>query len=102
MSKRARLPHITDVEVRPPYGLHLSFDDGLVRDVDLSDDLWGPMFEPLKDPSFFAKVAVEHGSVVWPNGVDLDPLVLHGDLDPATPRPDRQPTARAQRVGVPA
>lgn len=35
------------------------------------------------DPAFFAQVAVEHGTVVWPNGVDLDPLVLHGDFEPA-------------------
>jgi hypothetical protein len=48
------------------------------------------MFEPLKDPAFFARVSVEHGTVVWPNGVDLDPLVLHGDLMPATSRAERQ------------
>jgi len=36
-----------------------------------------------KDPAFFATVTVDHGSVAWPNGVDLDPLVLRGDLEPA-------------------
>jgi hypothetical protein len=41
--------------------------------------LWGPVFEPLRDPDFFAQVTVDHGTVVWPNGVDLDPVVLHGD-----------------------
>jgi len=69
--------------VRPPDGLCLVFDDGVVRGVDLADELWGPMFEPLKDPAFFATVTVDHGSVAWPNGVDLDPLVLRGDLEPA-------------------
>jgi hypothetical protein len=77
------------VEVRPPHGLHLSFDDGLIRDVDLADELWGPVFEPLKDPAFFARVSVGHGTVVWPNGVDLDPLVLRGDFEPATCRSER-------------
>ena len=43
------------------------------------------MFEPLKDPASFAKVYVDHGTVVWPNGLDLDPLVLHGDFDPERP-----------------
>jgi hypothetical protein len=25
------------------------------------------------------------GTVTWPNGADLDPLVLHGDFEPASP-----------------
>lgn len=81
--KTLRIPKVTDVEVLPPYGLRLTFDDGVVREVDLADELWGPMFEPLKDPAFFARVTIDHGTVAWPNGLDLDPLVLHGDLEPA-------------------
>jgi Protein of unknown function (DUF2442) len=89
MKKIARIPRVTRVEVRPPYGLHLTFDDGVTRDVELADDLWGPMFEPLKDPAFFAQVSIDHGTVVWPNGLDLDPLVLHGDFKPAARRAER-------------
>jgi Protein of unknown function (DUF2442) len=90
MKKAARIPKVVDVNVEPPYGLRVSFDDGVTRDVDLSEDLWGPVFEPLKDPAFFAKAFVDRGTVAWPNGVDLDPLVLHGDAEPAKgsiPRP---------------
>lgn len=87
MKKISRIPRVSEVRVRPPYGLTLTFDDGLVRDVDLAGDLWGPMFEPLQDPSYFAKVRAEHGTVVWPNGLDLDPLVLHGDAEPAEAEP---------------
>ena len=90
MKKIARIPRVTAVEVLPPYGLRLTFDDGLRRDVDLAGELWGPMFEPLKDPEFFAEVIVDHGTVAWPNGVDLDPLVLHGDFEPATSEAERQ------------
>jgi len=86
MKKIQQIPHVISVEVVPPYGLRLGFDDGLERVVDLARDLWGPMFEPLKDPEYFAKVIVDHGTVAWPNGLDLDPLVLHGDFEPA-PRP---------------
>ena len=92
MKKLTKIPRVTAVEVHPPYGLHLSFDDGLTRDVDLADELWGPMFEPLKEPALFAQVFVDHGTVVWPNGADLDPLVLHGDFSPAATHPE-------QRVG---
>jgi len=90
MKKIAKIPRVTAVEVIPPHALRLTFDDGLTRDVDLADELWGPMFEPLKDPAFFAQVSVDHGTVVWPNGVDLDPLVLHGDFEPATSKGERQ------------
>jgi hypothetical protein len=90
MKKIDRIPRVTSVEVRPPFGLRLTFDDGLIRDVDLADELWGAVFEPLRDPAFFAEVFVDHGTVAWPNGVDLDPLVLHGDFEPATPQAERQ------------
>ena len=83
MNKIKRIPRPVAVEVLPPYAIRVTFDDGVVRDVDLADDLWGPMFEPLKDPAYFARVKVEDGDVVWPNGLDLDPLVLHGDFPPA-------------------
>jgi hypothetical protein len=84
MKKIQQIPHVISVAVEPPYGLRLNFDDGVERVVDLAGDLWGPMFEPLKDPDYFAKVVVDHGTVAWPNGLDLDPLVLHGDIEPAT------------------
>jgi hypothetical protein len=83
MKKVQRIPRVTSVTVVPPYGLRLVFDDDVERTVDLAGDLWGPMFEPLKDPGYFARVAIDHGTVTWPNGLDLDPLVLHGDFDPA-------------------
>lgn len=88
MKKLTHIPRVIKAEVRPPYGLTLQFDDGLTREVDLAGDLWGPMFEPLKDPTFFAQVRVDHGTVVWPNGVDLDPVVLHGDAQPAEAEPE--------------
>lgn len=85
MTKLHKIPQVVHAEVRPPHGLRLTFDDGLVRVIDLADELWGTMFEPLRDPAYFARVTVDHGTVVWPNGLDLDPLVLHGDFAPARP-----------------
>jgi hypothetical protein len=47
--------------------------------VDASPLLSGPVFEPLKDPAYFARVTLDLvcGTVVWPNGVDLAPEALH-------------------------
>jgi hypothetical protein len=77
---------VTSVDVLGHYKLRLGFSDGSTRDVDLTGELHGPVFEPLADPDYFAQVQVDEqlGTVVWPNGADLDPLVLHGDFEPAS------------------
>jgi hypothetical protein len=77
---------VTSVEVLGHYRLRLGFNDGSKRDVDLTGALHGPVFEPLADPDFFAHVRVdeERGTVAWPNGAYLDPLVLHGDVEQAS------------------
>ncbi|HEX4133205.1 MAG TPA: DUF2442 domain-containing protein [Bryobacteraceae bacterium] len=65
------------------YRLHLRFEDGVEGVVDLADHLsFRGVFEPLRDPAYFAQVRVdpELGSVTWPNGADLDPDVLYGRL----------------------
>jgi hypothetical protein len=80
------LVHITSVEALDNFVLRLSFDDGSARDVDVRYLLRGPMFEPLlNDPSLFRQVRVDEelGTVVWPNGADIDPVVLHGSAQPA-------------------
>jgi hypothetical protein len=77
---------VTSVEVLGHYRLRLAFSDGSQRDVDLTGTLHGPVFEPLAEPEFFTQVRVdeERGTVAWPNGAYLDPLVLHGDVEPAS------------------
>jgi hypothetical protein len=63
------------------YRLHLRFEDGVEGVVDLAPHLtFRGVFEPLRDPEYFAQVRVDAdlGTVVWPNGVDLDPDVLYG------------------------
>ena len=73
-------PRVHAVAVPRDFVLRVEFDDGTSREVDLRDELWGQMFEPLRDPGVFRKVAVhsESGTVVWPNGADLDSDVLYG------------------------
>jgi hypothetical protein len=77
---------VNTAQVLGHYRLRVGFSDGSSRDVDLTGELQGPVFEPLADPDFFAQVRVDDdlGTVVWPNGADLDPLVLHGDFEPAS------------------
>jgi hypothetical protein len=53
----------------------LSFSDGLEGEIDLRDDLWGEVFEPLRDPAYFARFEVDD-TLVWPNGADFAPEFL--------------------------
>ena len=86
---------VTAVEPLADYMLRLTFDDGTECVLGLADELWGPMGEPLRDPAFFQQVRVdpELRTVVWPNGFDLDPDVLHGRRSHAPPAATRQPAA---------
>ncbi|MPZ70961.1 MAG: DUF2442 domain-containing protein [Actinobacteria bacterium] len=74
------LVRVTSAEVIGDFILRLAFSDGTDREIDLEASLWGPVFEPLRDPEFFARVSVDEelGTIVWPNGADMDPVVLHG------------------------
>lgn len=71
------LLRIREVKALEGFKLKLTLSDGSVIERDVSRLLIGPVFETVrKDPSFFAKVCVEGGTVVWPNGADLCPDVL--------------------------
>ena len=63
------------IEAQPidDHTLRVRFDDGVEREVDLSDVMWGPMGEPRKDPEFFRQVSVDSGlrTVTWPNEDDI-------------------------------
>jgi hypothetical protein len=70
---------ITESQVVGRHLLKLAFNDGTRKTVDVYPLLSGPVFEPLKDPEFFARVALDPiaGTVVWPNDADLAPEALH-------------------------
>ena len=70
---------IVELELCGTYCLRLTFNDGTRKAVDVRPLLHGPVFEPLRDPAFFARVALDPvcGTVVWPNGADIAPEALY-------------------------
>lgn len=71
--------------------LRVTFSDGKICDVDLAERLrtGGPIFAALlENPELFGQVRVDPdaGTIVWPNGADLAPHVLYGDLFVAAAR----------------
>jgi hypothetical protein len=70
---------VTAFEIVGDYILHVTFDDGTTQVVDLEPVLFGEMLGPLRDKDFFSQVRLdpEIKTLVWPNGADFDPYVLH-------------------------
>ena len=75
------LPRITQVEVVGAFRVALTFTDGSVGVADVGP--WiagrGGVFAALQDSAFFGRVRVDvdAGTLVWPNGADLDPDMLY-------------------------
>ena len=62
-----------------PYTLKISFDDKSRRTIDFEPVLAGELYGPLLDPKMFDRVRLdtEVHTLVWPNGADFDPAILH-------------------------
>jgi hypothetical protein len=77
------LKDIVDVRPLNGYRLQLRFEDGAEGIVDLDGQIdFKGVFAPLRERSFFLQVQVnsELGTIVWPNGADLDPDVLYAEI----------------------
>jgi hypothetical protein len=70
--------HTEQIEPKPGYRLFVRFNTGASGEVSLVDELWGEMFEPLKDESLFMTARQDPlmKTVVWANGADLAPEFL--------------------------
>ena len=81
----ARPARVIEVDYLGAHQLRVAFTDGLVRELDFAGTLRGGVFTELEDAAYFAQATVDPvgGTICWPNGVDLDPDVLHGDFEPA-------------------
>lgn len=79
--------HVTGVKVVREYILEVTFSDGAIKRVDVQELLWGPVFEPLKDPAFFAlaRLDPEIHTVTWPNSADIAPEYLYEHGQPVLP-----------------
>jgi len=63
------------------YKVEVKFSDGTHGVISLKDRLFGPVFEPLKDPDYFARLTIdEFGVICWPNGADIAPDALYEKL----------------------
>ena len=72
-------PKLRTAEYLDGYRLRLTFEDGRVGELHLEDQLWGEVFEPLRDVGQFKdfRIDPELHTIVWPTGADLAPEYLY-------------------------
>lgn len=71
--------HVVEARHLSGYVVWLRFRDGTEGEVDLASELVGPVFDPLRDVDEFARFSLhpEFHTLVWPNGADVAPEMLH-------------------------
>jgi len=71
--------HVPEIVYLGDYRLRVRFSDGRLKDVDLSGELHGTVFAPLRDLDLVPQASVneETGTVEWPTGADLAPEFLY-------------------------
>ena len=73
------LHDVVDFEIVGDYRLRVAFDDGTKQEIDFSPVQFGEMYGPLRNLKMFNQVRLdcEVATLVWPNGADFDPWMLH-------------------------
>jgi len=69
--------HVDEAEYISEYKLKLRFNNNETKSVNLKDELYGEIFEPLKDKALFQDFFISHNTVEWRNGADFAPEFLY-------------------------
>lgn len=72
--------HVIQAKYLGDYRVWLSFNDGAEGEIDLVAELYGEVFEPLKDKEFFKSFSLEGHTLSWINGADFSPDFLRDML----------------------
>ena len=68
--------HVAEARHVEKHRVYVRFNDGTAGEIDLSELLTGPVFEPLRDVEYFRQFSLEGHTLAWPNGADFAPEYL--------------------------
>ncbi len=73
------IPRVIEARHVRDYLVFVRFQDGVEGEVDLRPQLYGEVFEPLKDAQYFRQFRLDSDlhTLVWPNGADFAPEFLY-------------------------
>lgn len=74
--------HVKEAKYLHDYVIWVRFNNGAEGEVNLKDELYGEVFEPLKDLRMFKSFRVDPilETIVWENGADLAPEFLYAKM----------------------
>lgn len=75
-------PRVIQAECGADHSILLTFDNGEKRRFDIHPYLDYPVYQPLRDLTYFLRGRVGHGTVVWPGEEDFCPDTLYLDSLP--------------------
>jgi len=68
---------VVEVKAESGHRLFVRFTDGTSGKVQLDLSELSGVLAPLRDPEFFERVFVDHGTVAWPGDIDLAPDAMY-------------------------
>jgi len=68
---------VSKAEYIDGYRLKLWFNNGEVKEVDLSSSLKGEVFAPLRDKDYFKRFSIRFNTIEWENEADFAPEYLY-------------------------
>ena len=72
--------HVVEARYVRDYSVWLRFNDGMCGEIDLSNELDGPVFEPLRDKELFKQFNIGYHTLAWENGADFAPEFLRDHI----------------------
>jgi len=74
--------HVKEAKYLHDYIIWLKFNDGAEGEVNLKDELYGEVFEPLKNVEKFKSFRVDPvlETIIWATGADLAPEFLYNKM----------------------
>ena len=77
------IPRVEEAHYVREFTIYIRFSDGTKGDIDLGEELYGEVFEPLKDPTIFRRFTIhpEFRTISWPNGADFAPEFLYEKVE---------------------
>ncbi len=88
---------VTAAQYVDRYRIFVRFNNSQEGVVDLEETLWGPVFEPLKNPEVFRQFAVSNvlHTIRWENDADLAPEYLFQKMIEQSEAERRTPVSSA-------
>jgi hypothetical protein len=67
---------VVDAKYLEGYKIEFRFSNGITKVVDLANEIYGEVFEPLKDINYFKNFSLNPFTIEWENGADFSPEFL--------------------------